>query len=108
MKSLTGRLDVDDDKVYSVTTEIKVDDQKDQKLMVLTPLVEIRRPGAEKITMIGSVTMDMRGKSMNSDLNLNGATEKPVQVQGTVNFDKSSRRRCSISFIVVAEYALQK
>ncbi|XP_070194611.1 uncharacterized protein [Littorina saxatilis] len=99
MKSLTGRLDVDDDKVYSVTTEIKVDDQKDQKLMVLTPLVEIRRPGAEKITMIGSVTMDMRGKSMNSDLNLNGATEKPVQVQASyVNNQKEKKVSGSVRY----------
>ena len=73
---------IDDDQTYSLTSEVKVDEKPAERMRVLTPMVELRRPGAEAITLMGSVQMDTRGRSLNTDLTLSGVTKKALQVQG--------------------------
>ena len=82
LKSLTGSMVIDDDQIYSVTSEVKVDEKPAEKFRVLTPVVELRRPGADTITLMGNVEMDTRGRRFNTDLTLSGATKKAMQVQG--------------------------
>ena len=82
LKSLTGSMVIDDDQIYSVTSEVKVDEKPAEKFRVLTPVVELRRPGADTITLMGNVEMDTRGRRFNTDLTLSGATQKAMQVQG--------------------------
>ena len=73
---------IDDDQTYSLTSEVKVDEKPAEKMRVLTPMVELRRPGAEAITLMGSIQMDTRGRSLNTDMTLSGVTKKELQVQG--------------------------
>ena len=82
LKSLAGSVVIDDDQIYSLTSEVKVDEKPAERMRVLTPMVELRRPGAEAITLMGSIQMDTRGRSFNTDLTLSGVTKKELQVQG--------------------------
>ena len=82
LKSLKGSLVIDDDQVYSLTSILMVEEKKEEKMRVLTPMVELRRPGAKTITLTGNVEMDNRGRRFNTDLTLSGATKKAMQVQG--------------------------
>ena len=82
LKSLKGSLVIDDDQVYSLTSILMVEEKKEEKMRVLTPMVELRRPGAKTITLTGNVEMDNRGRRFNTDLTLSGATQKAMQVQG--------------------------
>ena len=87
LKSLTGSVVIDDDLTYSLTSDLKVDKSAD-KMRVLTPMVELRRPGADPITLSGSAQMDPRGRSLNSDLTLSGVSKNPLKVQGMTRVEQ--------------------
>lgn len=82
MKSLTGSVLLDESDTYSFTSEVKIDDQNQDGMVVFTPLIELRRPDTESIKLTGSVQMDTKGQRLNSELTFSGTTEQPLQLQG--------------------------
>lgn len=88
LKSLTGTITVDDSSIYSITSEVKVENK--DSLIEYTPVLEIVRPEADTIALRGTVQLDVKGRSLNSDLTLTGVTATPLQLQGNqtaINID---------------------
>ena len=51
MKSISGSVVIDDSLEYAFTSEVKIDNAKAK--VTLSPMVEIRRPGAKNMQLSG-------------------------------------------------------
>ncbi|GFO07586.1 apolipophorin [Plakobranchus ocellatus] len=74
MKTISGSLTIDNSHVYAVTSEVKINQHK--KKLHLTPLVEIRRPGADTIKLTGEI-VKTGNKALQVELSLAGLKEQP-------------------------------
>jgi hypothetical protein len=84
LKSVAGSLTLDQD-VYSLSSEVKVEEARDPDnarltMKILTPMLQLRRPGADPLIVTGTVKVDAKGKRFNSDLTMDGAGQKTIQL----------------------------
>ena len=79
MKSVTGSLVIDDVNEYAITTEVKVD--KTKAKIQFSPMVEIRRVGADNIQLTGYVSVLTPFKSADADLSLSGLSKMPYNLK---------------------------
>ncbi|XP_076462150.1 uncharacterized protein LOC143294657 [Babylonia areolata] len=83
LKSLTGSLVIDDDQTFSLTTELKVDELSDKSLTTFSPLLKLRRPGSDDITLLGVVKVHNRYRTLATDLTLSGLTRKSLGLEAS-------------------------
>nr|KAG5709527.1 hypothetical protein BaRGS_001577 [Batillaria attramentaria] len=89
LKSVTGSLVVDDKDTYSVTSEVKVEDK--DKVVIYSPVLEIRRPGAQTISLKGNAEVDVKFRTLSTALTLSGVTNDPVQLDATYKNTQSEK-----------------
>ncbi|RUS87830.1 hypothetical protein EGW08_004429 [Elysia chlorotica] len=82
LKTISGSLTVDSSDVYGLTAEVKV--SGDKKRFHYSPVIEIRRPGADKVRLDGYVAVKGR-KSMDVDLSLSGMQKLPYTLKTSVS-----------------------
>ena len=77
-KTISGSLTVDNTDIYGLTAEVKI--SRSKRRIYLNPMIEIRRPGAEKITLSGHISK--KGlKNLDVDLSLAGLQKLPYNVK---------------------------
>ncbi|KAL8584622.1 hypothetical protein ACOMHN_002351 [Nucella lapillus] len=81
LKSVTGSVIIDDDLTYSMTADMKVDEDGKSGVTTFTPLMLLRSPGADDVKLMGDVKIENRFASLSTDLILSGVTRKPLQLQ---------------------------
>ena len=88
MKSVSGSLTIDSSDIYGVIAEVGI--SKSRKQIYLSPRVEIRRPGAEKLQLGGSISK--KGlQSLDVDLSLSGLQEKQYHLNSRSKPDTNSQ-----------------
>ncbi|XP_012935328.2 uncharacterized protein LOC101854071 [Aplysia californica] len=96
LKSFTGSVVIDDVDTYALTTEVKVDKSKGK--LQLSPMVELRRAGAENVQLTGHVTLVKPFKSADVDLSVSGLSKMPYNLQTSViNTKKEKSIQASFS-----------
>lgn len=79
MKSIAGKLIIDDDNVYALTSEVKTVKQKNK--IEYSPMIELTRPGADNIQLVGLIAMESPMKSLNIDMSLTGIQKLPYTLK---------------------------
>ncbi|XP_012938169.2 apolipophorins-like [Aplysia californica] len=79
LKSFTGSVVIDDEDTYAFTSEVKVDKTKNQ--LQLSPVIEVRRVGADNVQVTGYLTFMTPFKSADIDLSLSGLSKMPYNVK---------------------------
>ncbi|XP_012938713.2 uncharacterized protein LOC101848113 [Aplysia californica] len=89
LKSFTGSVVIDDVDTYSLTSEVKIDKTKSK--LQLSPMVELRRAGAENVQLTGFVSLMRPFKSMDVDLSVSGLSKMPYNVKTFVSNTKKDK-----------------
>ena len=84
MKSLSGRLLVDDKDEYAFTTEVKIDRTKAR--VQFSPMVEVRRVGADNVQLTGFVSVITPFKAADVELSLSGLSKMPMTLKSKCAF----------------------
>lgn len=79
MKSIAGKLVIDDVNVYALTSEVKSAQQKNK--IQYSPMIEIKRPGADNIQLVGLIALEQPLKSLKLDMSLTGIQKLPYTLK---------------------------
>lgn len=79
MKSIAGKVVIDDVNVYALTSEVKTVQQKNK--IQYSPMIELKRPGADNIQLVGSIALERPLKSLNIDVSLTGIQKLPYTLK---------------------------
>lgn len=83
MHSLEGRVDIDDVNIYALTTEVKSVNQKNK--VQYSPMIELKRPGAKNVQMMGIIELEEPMKSLAMDMRLTGIQKLPYTFKCKLN-----------------------
>jgi hypothetical protein len=89
MKSISGRLVIDDADTYSFTSEVKIDKTKNK--IQLSPMVEFIRPGAANVQLTGYVSVFTPFKSAEIEMSLAGLQKMPYTLKTSITNSKKER-----------------
>ncbi|XP_076472801.1 uncharacterized protein LOC143302134 isoform X1 [Babylonia areolata] len=84
LMGVSGSFVTDDVNVYSMRTEVKIDESKNG--VTYTPVVELRHPSRDNVALTGMVSME--SKSAVADLTLTGVTALPLTFKSTMTNTK--------------------
>lgn len=79
MKSIAGKLIIDDASVYALTSEVKTMQRKNK--IEYSPMIELTRPGADNIQLVGLIAMEGPVKSLNIEMSLSGIQKLPYTLK---------------------------
>ncbi|XP_076436385.1 uncharacterized protein LOC143275928 [Babylonia areolata] len=84
LMGVSGSFITDDVNVYSLRTEVKIDESKNG--VTYTPMVELRHPNRDNVALTGMVSMET--KSAVVDLTLSGVTAQPLTLKSALTNTK--------------------